>query len=69
MRVTTAYPIITHLRMDPYEIMRRESGMYFRWFCDNIWIFIPIGERVAEFVKSLYGISLSVRATAWVRKT
>ena len=53
VRVTTAYPIITHLRMDPYEIMHEESGMYFRWFCDNIWIFIPIGERVAEFVKSL----------------
>jgi arylsulfatase A-like enzyme len=53
LRNVTAYPIVTHLRGDPYEVMHMESEMYFRWYVDNAWIFIPVGEMVEAFMASL----------------
>jgi arylsulfatase len=49
-RVVTNWPLIVHLRADPYEIMHEEGEMgYLRWFADNMWLFVPIQEKLKEF--------------------
>lgn len=55
VRTAPAWPEITHLKADPYEQMRRESEMYMRWYADNMWLFVPIQAKVAEFLGSLEG--------------
>jgi arylsulfatase len=52
-RKVTGWPIIVNLRADPYEKMPFESPMYWRWYADNMWLFIPVGAKVKEFVASL----------------
>jgi hypothetical protein len=29
--------VIVNLRADPYEKAPHESGLYLRWYADNIW--------------------------------
>jgi len=45
-------PYVVNLRRDPYERFMRESKMYFRWFADKLWTFVPAQEVVGEFVQS-----------------
>jgi arylsulfatase A-like enzyme len=52
-RVVTGWPLIVNLRADPYEKMPFESGMYIRWYADNIWLFVPIQAKVKEFLMTL----------------
>ena len=54
-RVVTNWPILVNLRADPYEKMRFESEMYFRWYADNMWTFVPIQQEIAKFLKTLDG--------------
>ena len=44
---------MTHLKADPYEEMHHESGMYLRWYADNMWLFVPVQARVAAFLNTL----------------
>lgn len=48
-RKVTGWPIIVNLRADPYEKMPFESGSYIRWYADNIWLFVPIQQKIKEF--------------------
>jgi arylsulfatase len=49
-RVVTNWPLIIHLRADPYEEMHEEGEMgYLRWFGDNMWLFVPIQAKLKEF--------------------
>ena len=43
-------PYVINLRMDPYERFMRESNMYFRWYADKMWTFVPAQTVVAKFV-------------------
>ena len=43
-------PYVVNLRQDPYERFMRESKMYFRWFADKLWTFVPAQSVVAEFI-------------------
>ncbi len=53
-RVVTNWPLITHLRADPYETMWEEGEMgYMRWYGDNMWLFVPIQAKLAEFFKTI----------------
>ncbi|BDD02393.1 arylsulfatase (plasmid) [Persicobacter psychrovividus] len=52
-RLTPNWPIITHLRADPYETMDKESSMYLKWYADNMWLFVPIQEKIADFMGSI----------------
>ena len=45
--------MLTNLRADPYERASSESGMYIRWYGDNIWLFIPVQEKLKGFLGSL----------------
>jgi len=52
-RDVTGWPEIVNLRADPYEKAPRESGMYIRWYADNIWLFVPVQQKLKEFLGSL----------------
>jgi arylsulfatase A-like enzyme len=52
-RKVTSYPILVNLRADPYENMPFESAMYMRWYGDNLWLFIPMGQKIAEFMATI----------------
>jgi arylsulfatase len=52
VRDVTAWPELVNLA-DPYEKGPRESGMYFRWMADNTWIFVPLQQKLQQFLVSL----------------
>lgn len=52
-RVATNWPLIVNLRADPYEKMPFESAMYLRWYADNIWLFVPVGQKVQQFLATI----------------
>ena len=54
-RKTPAWPIITNLHADPFESAAKESGMYTRWYGDNMWLFVPIQQQVAAFMSTIDG--------------
>ncbi len=29
------------------------SMMYVRWYADNLWLFVPVGEQVKQFIGSI----------------
>jgi arylsulfatase len=43
-------PIVTNLRLDPFERFRDESAMYFRWVGDKLWTFVPAQQIVGDFL-------------------
>ncbi len=49
---TVNMPYVINIRQDPYEKFMRESKMYFRWFADKLWTFVPAQAVVGEFVAS-----------------
>jgi len=52
-RKITGWPLIVNLRADPYEKMAFESGSYIRWYADNLWLFVPIQQKVKEFLMTI----------------
>ena len=56
VRSVPAWPVIFNLKADPYEEMTfRESLFSARWYADQMWLFVPIGTKVKEFLGSLEG--------------
>jgi arylsulfatase len=46
-------PMITNLRMDPFERAREENAMgYQRWFMERMFLIAPAGAYVAEWLQS-----------------
>ena len=52
-RMVTGWPLIVNLKADPYEKMPFESMMYLRWYADNIWLFVPVQQKVKEFLVTI----------------
>ena len=52
-RKVTGWPLITHLKADPYEKMALESSMYMRWYGDNIWLFVPVQAQIKKFLVTI----------------
>lgn len=52
-RKITGWPLIVHLKADPYEKMPLESSMYMRWYGDNIWLFVPVQAQVKDFLATI----------------
>ena len=48
-RKTPSWPIITNLRMDPFEVTM-DSAMYIRWYADQMWMFVPAQQVVGKFL-------------------
>ncbi len=54
VREAPAWPLVVHLKADPYEKAVHESEMYLRWYAENtMWIFVPIQQRIAQFLATL----------------
>ncbi|MCC4831367.1 arylsulfatase [Shewanella sp. 1_MG-2023] len=53
VRFQSNWPQVVHLRADPFEKAPHESGMYLRWMADNMWLFVPVGNQVQEFMATL----------------
>src|SRR5215510_2619094 len=53
VRDVPGWPVIVNLRADPYERAPGESGMYIRWYADNIWLFVPVQQKLRTFVLTL----------------
>lgn len=45
-------PYVISLRQDPFERFMRESKMYFRWYADKMWTFVPAQTVVAEWIQT-----------------
>lgn len=45
-------PYVVSLRQDPFERAMRESKMYFRWYADKMWTFVPAQTVVAKFIET-----------------
>jgi arylsulfatase len=56
VRTVPGWPVIFNLKADPYETMTfRESMFSARWYADNMWLFVPVKDKVHEFIASLEG--------------
>ena len=53
VREVPGWPVIVNLRADPYEKAPEESGLYLRWYADNIWLFVPVQQQLKEFLTTL----------------
>jgi arylsulfatase len=53
VRKVTGWPLIVNLRADPYEKMPFESESYIRWYADNIWLFVPVQQKVGAFLATI----------------
>ncbi len=45
-------PQVINLRQDPFERFPSESLMYFRWFGDKLWTFVPAQMIVGQFLQT-----------------
>jgi arylsulfatase len=45
-------PYVINLRQDPFERFPSESSMYFRWYADKLWTFVPAQTIVAQFLQT-----------------
>lgn len=61
-----SWPIITNLRLDPYERWQDQSEMYLKWYADRMFLLRPAQVLVAKQMQSLkefppaHGSSLSL---------
>ena len=54
IRQAPAWPLIINLHADPYEKMWEEGKLgYLRWYADNMWLFVPVQAKLAEFFKTI----------------
>jgi arylsulfatase len=53
VRAVTSWPTIVNLRADPYEKGPLEAQMYMRWYADNLWLFVPVQQKLQEFLSTL----------------
>ncbi len=45
-------PHVINLRQDPFERFASELQMYFRWWADKLWTFVPAQMIVGQFLES-----------------
>jgi len=45
-------PQVINLRQDPFERFPKESHMYFRWWADKLWTFVPAQMIVDQFLQT-----------------
>ena len=54
VREVPGWPLIINLKADPYERMWEEGEMgYFRWYGDNMWIFVPAQQFIQKFLSTI----------------
>ena len=53
VRSVPGWPSIVHLRADPYERAVLDSQMYMRWYADQMWLFIPVQQKIKDFLVTI----------------
>ena len=53
IREVPGWPVLVNLRADPFEKAPHESGLHPRWYADNIWLFVPVQQKLGQFLGSL----------------
>lgn len=54
IRLSIQWPLVVHLKSDPYEKAAMESEMYLRWYAENtMWTFVPIQQKIGSFLKTI----------------
>lgn len=53
VRDVTNWPLLVNLRADPYEQMPFHSEMYLRWYADNLWLFVPVQQKIGAFLATI----------------
>lgn len=53
VRNAPGWPLLINLKADPFEEMWEESSMYIRWYADNLWLFVPIQDKIQEFLATI----------------
>src|SRR5262249_32824208 len=53
VRSVPGWPSIVHLRADPYERAVLDSEMYLRWYADQMWLFVPVQQKIKEFLVTI----------------
>ena len=52
-RRVLGWPMIVHLRADPFEKGPLESDMYLRWYGEQMWLFVPVQNQIKAFLQSI----------------
>jgi arylsulfatase len=55
VRSVPGWPAIVHLRADPYERAVLDSQMYMRWYADQMWLFVPVQQKIKDFLGTIPG--------------
>jgi arylsulfatase A-like enzyme len=55
-------PQVINLRQDPFERFPSESHMYFRWWADKLWTFVPAQTIVGQFLQTFRDFPPSQRS-------
>ncbi len=50
-RKTPSWPLVISLRQDPFEVSP-DSGLYIRWYADQMWMFVPAQTYIQKFLLS-----------------
>ena len=50
-RKSPSWPLVINLRQDPFEVSP-DSGLYTRWYGDQMWLFVPAQAFVGEFLST-----------------
>ncbi|HQR41324.1 MAG TPA: arylsulfatase [Gemmatales bacterium] len=54
VREVPGWPVIIHLRADPYEKAPHEADVgYLRWYGDNLWTFVPAQGFIKKFLMTI----------------
>ena len=53
IRETPAWPVVTNLRADPFERGYHEAPTYWRWYADNMWLFVPAQQELGKFFATI----------------
>src|SRR5262249_32401106 len=55
VRSGPGWPSVVHLRADPYARAVLGSQMYMRWYGDQMWLFVPVQQKLRDFLGTISG--------------
>ena len=55
-------PQVVNLRQDPFERFATELQMYFRWWADKLWTFVPAQMIVGQFLQTFHAFPPSQKS-------
>lgn len=56
------FPKVINLMADPFERAMTDSQMYFRWYADKLWLFVPMQQEVGKFIATFKDFPMRQRS-------